>query len=177
MAAAMVEVEEILEKRFGFPPTQAAQTLLASECLFGRTQGSRMALPISDTWLVKLAQYVDQRGGLIVAQIERELPFAAQRFFMIDAVPVDAIRGKHAHAHLEEFLVCARGSCVLNLDDSVASASVVLDSNTAGLYLPPKVYRTLTDFSPNALLVVLASLPYDPDDYVYERPGSLDHQD
>ena len=43
---------------------------------------------------------------------------------------------------------------------------VVLDRPDIGIYVPPKVWSTQYAFSDDAVLLVLASHPYDPDDYV-----------
>ena len=44
--------------------------------------------------------------------------------------------------------------------------SVLLDSNTLGLHIPPRTWGVQYHFSSDAVLQVLASAPYDTKDYI-----------
>jgi hypothetical protein len=48
-----------------------------------------------------------------------------------------------------------------------------LNRATKGLYVPPMEWRCLTNFSSNAVALVLASTTYDPTDYIWD-PAELD---
>ena len=52
------------------------------------------------------------------------------------------------------------------MDDGRASEEIVLDAPNLGLYVPPMIWATQYKYSPDALLLVLASHPYDPADYI-----------
>ncbi|MCX7521040.1 FdtA/QdtA family cupin domain-containing protein [Microbacterium sp. STN6] len=118
--------------------------------------------------LVELAEILDAKGALIVAELGAALPFAAARMFVIRDVPEGEPRGIHAHRVCEQFLVCVRGSVKAMIDDGNRRTVVALDRPSLGLYMPALTWGTQYDYSEDAVLVVLASHPYDPKDYVHE---------
>jgi acetyltransferase-like isoleucine patch superfamily enzyme/dTDP-4-dehydrorhamnose 3,5-epimerase-like enzyme len=108
----------------------------------------------------------DIRGDLCVGEFERNVPFKPKRYFIVHNVPTDKTRGQHAHRRCEQFLVCIRGHCEVVVDDGVNRREVSLDRPTLGLYMPPMTWGIQYKFSPDAMLLVLASDYYDPDDYI-----------
>lgn len=116
--------------------------------------------------LVALPQYADMRGHLTVAEFARHLPFVPQRCFFVHAVPSREVRGEHAHRRCAQFLVCVHGSVSVLVDDGERRDEHRLDSPAVGLYLPPMVWGTQYRYSEDAVLMVLASLPYDAGDYL-----------
>lgn len=63
-------------------------------------------------------------------------------------------------------LICLKGSCRALVDDGRVRRAVLLDRPTLALHLPPMVWGTQFSYSPDCILLVLASHPYDPDDYI-----------
>ena len=116
--------------------------------------------------LVALPQYADMRGHLTVAEFAQHLPFVPQRCFFVHAVPSREVRGEHAHRRCAQFLVCVHGSVSVLVDDGERRDEHRLDSPAVGLYLPPLVWGTQYRYSEDAVLMVLASLPYDASDYL-----------
>lgn len=108
----------------------------------------------------------DLRGDLSVGEFERDVPFEVARYFLVFNVPSSRIRGEHAHRACHQFLVCVAGSCSVLVDDGASRAEVVLDRPNLGLHVPPMVWAAQYRYSPDAVLLVLASLPYDADDYI-----------
>ena len=108
----------------------------------------------------------DPRGDLTVGEFERQVPFAARRYFIVFDVPSTDVRGQHAHRRCHQFLICARGKCRVGLHDGRKSAEIVLDRPDLGLYLPPMIWTTHSGHSADALLLVFASDYYDPADYI-----------
>ena len=108
----------------------------------------------------------DLRGALSHAEIGKQLPFEPKRHFLIYDVPTKEVRGEHAHRRLEQLLVSIRGEVAVVVDDGEARAQVVLDSPQRALYLPPMTWGTQYRYTPDAVLLVLASEKYDPDDYI-----------
>lgn len=108
----------------------------------------------------------DLRGALTFGEVDKHLPFAPKRFFVIYDVPSTRVRGEHAHRKLHQFLVCVRGSCSVLVDDGHQREEVVLDRATLGLHIPPMVWAVQYKYSKDALLVVLASDVYDEADYI-----------
>jgi UDP-2-acetamido-3-amino-2,3-dideoxy-glucuronate N-acetyltransferase len=48
----------------------------------------------------------------------------------------------------------------------VTRREVFLNNPSVGIYMPPMTWGTQFDYSADAALLVLASHPYDPDDYI-----------
>lgn len=139
------------------------------------------ALHVAAARLVALPKIVDLRGALSFGEIGTHLPFTPQRFFMVYDVPSKEVRGEHAHKACHQFLVCVKGSVSVVLDDGRARDEITLDSARMGLHIPPMVWGIQYQFSPDAVLLVLASDTYAADDYIrkYEdflaalgRPGA-----
>ena len=122
----------------------------------------------------------DLRGSLAVAELGKQLPFEPRRFFVVHDVPSRHVRGEHAHRKLHQFLVCLKGELSLVVDDGSRRQEVRLGGPEIGVHLPPMVWAVQYRFSPDAVLLVLASDPYDPNDYIrdydeYRRlTGGLD---
>lgn len=118
--------------------------------------------------LIPLTRAEDMRGSLAVSEMGSGLPFAPQRVFVVYGVPSTEVRGEHAHRVCHQFLVCVNGSVRVLVDDGVDRAQVTLSDPGLGLYVPPMLWGTQYGYSADAVLVVLASLPYDPGDYIRE---------
>jgi dTDP-4-dehydrorhamnose 3,5-epimerase-like enzyme len=133
-------------------PTEEARLL---EC--GDIKGVR---------LYELPVIRDSRGSLSFAQYEETLPFLPRRYFLVFEVGEGQTRGGHAHRAVHQLLACVTGSCVVTLDDGKMRHDVSLDRPELALYLPPRIWATQHDFSRDAVLVVLASDVYDPEEYI-----------
>jgi len=116
--------------------------------------------------LLRLTSVRDTRGSLVWAQVGSHLPFEPKRFWCIHHVPPGQSRGGHGHRTLQELLICVHGSCVASIDDGVEQDEVVLDDPELGLYIPPLFWSTQHRFSADAILLVVASETYRPDDYI-----------
>jgi len=116
--------------------------------------------------LYTLPRFEDARGVLTVADVRTHIPFAIERVFLVYDVRSAEVRGQHAHRTQHQFLICVRGSCVVLVDDGNRKQEFRLDAPTVGLYLPPMVWSLQHQHSPDATMLVLASAPYDPADYI-----------
>lgn len=110
----------------------------------------------------------DLRGNLTAREIGRGLPFVPRRCFTIFDVPSKEVRGEHAHRQCHQLLVCLKGSVTCLVDDGNARAEYNLDSPEKALHIPPMIWGTQYKYSADAVLMVLASHEYDPDDYIRE---------
>ena len=103
-----------------------------------------------------------------MGELNKQLPFPAERFFFVSKVPEGEPRGIHAHKQCHQFLVCVAGSVKAMVDDGDTRLVVTLDRPTVGLHMPPLTWGAQYDYSPDAVLLVLASHPYDADDYIHD---------
>lgn len=128
--------------------------------------GVAQEMAVKGVGLFDLPLASDMRGSLSVGEFDKHLPFVPKRYFVVFDVPSKDVRGEHAHKTLHEFLVCVHGSLSIVLDDGNKRREVQLNSPTVGLHIPPLVWGIQYRFSSDAVLLVLASEPYDPDDYI-----------
>ncbi|MBN2370310.1 MAG: WxcM-like domain-containing protein [Vicinamibacteria bacterium] len=123
---------------------------------------------VRGVWLRRLRRVDDLRGQLLVGELGSGLPFVPSRFFVVFDVPSREVRGECAHRQLSQFLVCLRGSVRIVVDDGRNRQELLLDDQRVGLHVEPLVWCAQYRFSADALLLVLASREYDPDDYIRE---------
>jgi acetyltransferase-like isoleucine patch superfamily enzyme len=113
--------------------------------------------------LHRLPTVLDLRGHLCALE---EFPFVIRRYFIVFNVPSREVRGENAHRSLHQFLVCVHGSCSLITDDGAEREQIVLNSPNLGVHIGPMVWTVQYNFSPDAVLLVLASEKYDQQDYI-----------
>ena len=119
-----------------------------------------------DISLYRFKNFIDRRGTLTVVDFDFSLPFVPRRMFIIQDVPESHFRGNHAHKQCHQLLICTRGNCRVMVDNGKSRADVLLDSCTVGLHVPPMTWGVQYQFSNDAVLQVLASDPYDAEDYI-----------
>ena len=112
-----------------------------------------------------LAHARDLRGSLTATEFST-LPFEPRRLFTVFDVPSESVRGSHAHRECAQFLVCTVGEVSCLVDDGTAREEIRLGSPGVGLYIPPLIWGAQWRYSHDALLLVLASHPYDAGDYI-----------
>ena len=116
--------------------------------------------------IISFQKHGDERGMLIALENNKEIPFEIKRvYYMYDTLP-DVRRGYHAHKKLQQILICIHGNCKIHLDNGNETCEVILDKPYEGLYVSNDMWREMYDFSPDAVLMVLASELYDESDYI-----------
>lgn len=108
----------------------------------------------------------DMRGKLTVGEFTDQVPFVPKRFFMVFDVPGRNVRGQHAHKVCHQFLICTHGSCSVMVDDGTRREEIRLDAPNLAVYMPPMIWGVQYKYTADAVLMVFASDPYDPDDYI-----------
>ena len=111
-------------------------------------------------------QHGDSRGQLIAIEANKDIPFEVKRVYYMYDTKMGVRRGYHAHKQLQQILICVHGSCKVLLDNGFEKETVVLDNPYEGSYLTSGMWREMFDFSPDAVLMVLASEHYDESDYI-----------
>ena len=115
--------------------------------------------------LIKLVTFDEKRGCLTV--IEDVLPFDIKRIFYIYNVD-DSVRGRHRHHKTIQAVICLEGSCIIRNNNNKIQEEFVLDSPEKCLIIYPEDFHEMYNFTPKAILMVLASEKFDPDDYIFE---------
>ena len=118
--------------------------------------------------IIQLPKNLDRRGNLSVVEEITNIPFEIKRTYWIYDVPGGAVRGGHAYRNNEEFIVALSGSFDVVLDNGLSRTTYSLNRSYYGLYVPKGVWRQMVNFSTNSLALILASIPFDPSDYVYD---------
>lgn len=108
----------------------------------------------------------DERGQLVALEEHRQIPFGIKRVYFLSQTRPDVSRGFHAHKDLEQVVVCVSGKCRMVLDDGKQREEAWLDSENKGLLISGMIWREMHDFSPDCVLLVLASEYYAEADYI-----------
>lgn len=115
----------------------------------------------------------DERGSLAVLELA-DCPFEPRRIFAVYDVPSESVRGAHAHRACHQFLVCVAGSVKCSVNDGSSTDEIDLDGPAVGLHIPPMVWGTQWKYTSDAVLLVLASHPYNADDYIRDYEDFLE---
>lgn len=117
--------------------------------------------------VIQLPRFLDRRGNLSVIEEEQTVPFDIARTYWIYDVPGGEKRGGHAYRTNRELIVALSGSFDVTVDDGLGNRRTFrLSRSYYGLYIPAGVWREMSDFSTNSVAMVVASEPYDRNDYI-----------
>ncbi len=122
---------------------------------------------------VELPNLGDQRGALVVAESNKNIPFEVKRLYYIFDTQADVPRGFHAHKELQQIAFCIKGKCKMLMDNGFDKQEVLLNQPNKGLKIPPMVWHEMHDFSEDCVLLVLASEHYDEADYIRDYDAFL----
>ena len=95
----------------------------------------------------------DERGKLVVIEGGQAIPFEIKRVFYIYDSDATVVRGQHANRESEFVLINVAGKSKVRITDGKEEFVAVLD-------------RPMYDFSPDSVLLVLASTHYDGGEYI-----------
>jgi GT2 family glycosyltransferase len=152
----------------GEPTTEHAGSVAVGVEPPGRpsTRNVIVRAPRPEPCVIELPRITDARGNLTFVEGGSHLPFDIQRVYYLYDVPGGEARGGHAHRRLESLVIAASGSFEVVLDDGHERRSFFLNRSWHGVYIPPMTWRELHDFSSGSVCLVLASRPYEEDDYL-----------
>ena len=121
---------------------------------------------MSNARIIELPKILDERGNLSFIEECNHVPFKIARVYWVYDVPGGQRRDGHAYRRNQELIGALSGS----FDVQLGSGEVYsLNRSYYGLYVPAGTWRELKNFSTNSLAMILASEPYNPDDYVYDN--------
>ncbi len=115
--------------------------------------------------LFRLSTMADSRGDLTVVEGTRDLGFPIERVYYLHNLPDGSARGGHAHKQLRQLMIALSGTFDVHLDNGQEKRTVHLSDAGVGLVITTMIWREIDNFSPGAVCLVLASMPYDESDY------------
>ena len=115
---------------------------------------------------IQVANYLDSRGNLDVAEFLNIGKFETKRIYYISGVPENDARGAHAHKHLNQVFFAVAGNLSMTVTDGAITETVDLRAHQMGYFLPAGYWRDLKNFTNDAVCLVLASEHYDENDYI-----------
>lgn len=126
---------------------------------------------------VKLQSFCDLPDGyLFIGEGEKNIPIPIKRFYFINQLfNPKAIRGMHAHKKLEQIIFCINGSFDLYLDDGVQKTKILMDNPSTGVRLRKRVWHSMTNFSRDCVILVVANDYYDEKDYIRNYEEFLEY--
>lgn len=116
--------------------------------------------------LVELQTIPMPNGILGVAEVSKHIGFPVHRAYYIRDVPAGQGRGSHGHRALRQCFLCLRGSFRLSITKDGRTETVELNRPNLAAVVPAGVWRDLSDFSHDSVIIVLASDEYDEHDYI-----------
>lgn len=131
-------------------------------------------------YLIEFKQNGDEKGHLVAVEGIKDIPFEIKRVFYIYGSNGGVVRGKHANLKSEFVLINIAGSCKVKVKHGTEKEDIfVLDKAHIGIYLPRMVWKEMYDFSPDSVLLCLASEYYVPDEYIrdYNKYIELSEQE
>lgn len=115
---------------------------------------------------ISLKVHGDERGSLIALENGHNLPFDVKRVYYIFGTKSGVTRGLHAHKNLKQLLIATSGSVEIHCETNGGQQVYSLDRPDKGLLVEGLVWREMKNFTPDAVLMVLASEYYNEADYI-----------
>jgi dTDP-4-dehydrorhamnose 3,5-epimerase-like enzyme len=124
----------------------------------------------SSYFIIEFNELADDRGSLVALEGNTHIPFDIKRVFYIYNSDDSVIRGCHANRNSKFVLIALRGSVKITLCTPQKRRDVIVLSHPhTGLYLDKMVWKEMSNFSKDCILLVLSSELYDKEEYVYEK--------
>ena len=123
---------------------------------------------LSDLYqIINFNEYGDERGNLVVAEGDGiDVPFSIKRAFYMYGSDPEIVRGQHANRKTEFVLINVSGTSRVKVDNGFETEVIELNKPRMGLYLKTMLWKDMYDFSPDSVLLVLASEHYDGEEYI-----------
>ena len=116
--------------------------------------------------IIELKKINNRAGNISVVENDLSIPFKINRVYYIYDVPGGSDRGGHAHKTLEQYVVAVSGAFDIIIDDGRNKKSIRLDRPYIALHIKKGIWREMRNFTSGSVCMVMASLPYDKEDYI-----------
>jgi hypothetical protein len=115
---------------------------------------------------IDIDKIVDPRGSIRIAELGKHFDFDTKRIYVLSNIVEDEMRGDHAHAELKQLLLCIAGSFDIELDDGNNKIIMNMTEDSSGILLDGMVWRTMTNFSKDAVMLALCDRIYSDDEVI-----------
>lgn len=120
---------------------------------------------------LKIPKHEDMRGNLSFVEYGAGgmSPFEIERVYWIYDIPAGRVRHGRALRHTHELIVAMSGSFAVRLERRDGQVTTIfLDRSDRAAFVEAGTWREIVDISTNAVAMVLASGPFDADEYIYD---------
>jgi len=114
--------------------------------------------------IINIPSHEDERGVLSSIEQNIDVPFDIKRIFYI--YNIKAIRGSHALKDTNELLIAVAGSFVVSVTDKNNTKNYLLSKPSEALFVPSLIFMEITQFSKDAVCLVLADRNHDLKQYL-----------
>lgn len=121
---------------------------------------------VDDCIMIDVPTFIDERG--VISVMDKGLPFQVKRVFWLHHIVEGKDRGAHALLDSNEIMVAVHGSFVVDLDDTVNKASILLEDPSKGLLIRPGVWFRTHSYKDDGVSLILAEEEYARDKYTYD---------
>jgi len=111
-----------------------------------------------NSWnIVEISSFPDDRGNINIAEFDKDFNFDVKRIYYLTGMSEETKRGEHAHLELNQFMLCLAGSFDIELDNGFKKQKIKMTNNSKALIVRDLVWREMTNFTPNAVMLGLNS--------------------
>jgi dTDP-4-dehydrorhamnose 3,5-epimerase-like enzyme len=121
---------------------------------------------IYDCSIIQLPKIHNRSGNITIVENSNTIPFDVKRIYYLYDIPSGETRGGHGHKELQQLIIAASGSFEMVLDDGKLKKVVTLNRPDYGLLITPGIWRDILNFSSGSICLVLASMEYNPKEYL-----------
>jgi hypothetical protein len=118
--------------------------------------------------IISFSKFLDARGSLFSIEF-LSIPFSPKRLFFTNVNNELIKRGGHLHLTCHQLLFSLRGNITVNTIFEKKEQNYLIREFQDGLLIPPNVWSEQIFTTGNEILGVLASEPFDEQDYIYEK--------
>jgi dTDP-4-dehydrorhamnose 3,5-epimerase-like enzyme len=116
--------------------------------------------------VINIKSFEDDRGSLLPLEFSN-IGFEPKRLFVVNNVPINSIRGNHAHYKTRQFIICINGVVNVILD-YIDSKEIIKLVKHEAIMVPEMVWDSQEFLSNNSEILVVCSTVYDIDDYILD---------
>jgi len=110
-----------------------------------------------DIKLIDFQKHGDNRGMLVVAEYEKEIPFIVKSISYIYGKDKNSINEPNNDPPSSHIYITISGTCTITLTDNIKKDIIRLNNPTCGLYIGQDTRCEKLELSSDATLLILSS--------------------